>query len=450
MNPMRAASRPAAALKRRAMTLRLKTADPDFEDRFKALLAVKRETASDVNDAVAAIIAKVRAEGDSALIELTRRFDGLDLEVAGIRVAAAEIEAARAKIDAKTLAALELAHERILDHHKRQLPSDDRYTDATGVELGNRWTPVSSVGLYVPGGTASYPSSVLMNAVPAKVARVKRVVMVVPAQKGVLNPLVLVAASLAGVDEIYRVGGAQAIAALAYGTESIAPVAKIVGPGNAYVAAAKRQVYGQVGIDMVAGPSEVVVIADRENDPAWIAADLLAQAEHDEAAQSILITADASFAEDVVAAVETELSTLPREATARASWRDYGAVILVRSLDEAPALADRLAPEHLEIATSDPEALAARVNDAGAIFVGRYTPEVIGDYVAGTNHVLPTARSARFASGLSVLDFVKRTSILKLDAESLAALGPAAMTLAEAEGLEAHRRSVAVRLNPRD
>ena len=450
MNPMRAASRPAAALKRRAMTLRLKTADPDFEDRFKALLAVKRETASDVNDAVAAIIAKVRAEGDSALIELTRRFDGLDLEVAGIRVAAAEIEAARAKIDAKTLAALELAHERILDHHKRQLPSDDRYTDATGVELGNRWTPVSSVGLYVPGGTASYPSSVLMNAVPAKVARVKRVVMVVPAQKGVLNPLVLVAASLAGVDEIYRVGGAQAIAALAYGTESIAPVAKIVGPGNAYVAAAKRQVYGQVGIDMVAGPSEVVVIADRENDPSWIAADLLAQAEHDEAAQSILITADASFAEDVVAAVETELSTLPREATARASWRDYGAVILVRSLDEAPALADRLAPEHLEIATSDPETLAARVNDAGAIFVGRYTPEVIGDYVAGTNHVLPTARSARFASGLSVLDFVKRTSILKLDAESLAALGPAAMTLAQAEGLEAHRRSVAIRLNPRD
>jgi histidinol dehydrogenase len=432
------------------MTLRLKTADPDFEDRFKALLALKRETASDVNDAVAAIIAKVRAEGDSALIELTRRFDGLDLEVAGIRVAAAEIEAACAKIDAKTLAALELAHERILDHHKRQLPSDDRYTDATGVELGNRWTPVSSVGLYVPGGTASYPSSVLMNAVPAKVARVKRVVMVVPAQKGVLNPLVLVAASLAGVDEIYRVGGAQAIAALAYGTQSIAPVAKIVGPGNAYVAAAKRQVYGQVGIDMVAGPSEVVVIADGENDPAWIATDLLAQAEHDEAAQSILITDDASFAEDVVAAVETELSTLPREATARASWRDYGAVILVRSLDEAPALADRLAPEHLEIATSDPETLAARINDAGAIFVGRYTPEVIGDYVAGTNHVLPTARSARFASGLSVLDFVKRTSILKLDAESLAALGPAAMTLAQAEGLEAHRRSVAIRLNPRD
>jgi histidinol dehydrogenase len=432
------------------MTLKLKTTDPDFEERFATLLAVKRETASDVNHAVTAIIAKVRAEGDSALIELTKRFDGLDLKPAGIRVKAADIEAARVKIEAKTLAALELAHERILDHHSRQLPRDDRYTDATGVELGNRWTPVGSAGLYVPGGTASYPSSVLMNAVPANVARVKRIVMVVPAQKGTLNPLVLVAASLAGVDEIYRIGGAQAIAALAYGTESIAPVAKIVGPGNAYVAAAKRQVYGQVGIDMVAGPSEVVVIADRENDPAWIAADLLAQAEHDEAAQSILITDDASFAEDVVAAVESALLTLPREATARASWRDYGAVIVVRNLDEAPALADRLAPEHLEIATSDPERLAARINDAGAIFVGRYTPEVIGDYVAGTNHVLPTARSARFASGLSVLDFMKRTSILKLDAESLAALGPAAMTLAEAEGLEAHRRSVAIRLNPRE
>ena len=432
------------------MTFKLKTTDRDFEDRFAALLAVKREQASDVNEVVAAIIAKVRAEGDSALVELTKRFDGLDLKTAGIRVKAAEIETARAKIDGKTLAALELAHERILDHHSRKLPSDERYTDATGVELGNRWTPVASAGLYVPGGTASYPSSVLMNAVPAKVARVKRIVMVVPAQKGTLNPLVLVAASLAGVDEIYRVGGAQAIAALAYGTESIAPVAKIVGPGNAYVAAAKRQVYGQVGIDMVAGPSEVVVIADRENDPAWIAADLLAQAEHDEAAQSILITDDASFAEDVVAAVESALLTLPREATARASWRDHGAVILVKSLDDAPALADRLAPEHLEIATSDPERLAARINDAGAIFVGRYTPEVIGDYVAGTNHVLPTARSARFASGLSVLDFMKRASILKLDAESLAALGPAAMTLAEAEGLEAHRRSVAIRLNPRD
>ena len=450
MSPARAASRPAAALKRVVMTLRLNTADSDFEDRFKALLAMKREQAIDVNDAVAAIIAKVRAEGDAALVELTERFDGLDLRTAGIKVGAAEIEAARSKIDAKTLAALELAHERILDHHKRQLPAEDRYIDATGVEIGQRWTPVASAGLYVPGGTASYPSSVLMNAVPAKVARVKRIVMVVPARKGALNPLVLVAASLAGVDEIYRIGGAQAIAALAYGTESIAPVAKIVGPGNAYVAAAKRQVYGQVGIDMVAGPSEVVVIADRENDPAWIASDLLAQAEHDAAAQSILITDDAAFAGAVIEAVEAALIRLPREGIARASWRDYGAVILVGSLDEAPSLADRLAPEHLEIATEEPDALAARVSDAGAIFVGRYTPEVIGDYVAGSNHVLPTSRSARFASGLGVLDFMKRSSTLKLDADSLAALGPAAMALAEAEGLDAHRRSVAIRLNRRD
>jgi histidinol dehydrogenase len=353
-------------------------------------------------------------------------------------------------VDAKTLAALKLAHDRILDHHRRQLPSDDRYKDAQGVELGSRWTPVSSVGLYVPGGTASYPSSVLMNALPAKVASVPRVIMVVPAPKGVLNPLVLVAAELAGISEIYRVGGAQAIAALAYGTESILPVAKVVGPGNAYVAAAKRQVFGQVGIDMIAGPSEVVVIADKDNDPAWIASDLLAQAEHDEAAQAILITDDEGFARAVEKAVEAELAMLPRAATARASWKDYGAVILVDRLDDAPSILDRLAPEHLEIATRDPEALAARIKDAGAIFIGRYTPEVIGDYVAGTNHVLPTARSARFASGLSVLDFMKRTSILKLDPESLASLGPAAMVLAEAEGLDAHRRSVAIRLNPRD
>jgi histidinol dehydrogenase len=432
------------------MALWLTSGDADFEDRFLGLLALKREQAQDVNDKVASIIARVREEGDDALIDLTKTYDALDLRKAGIKITPAEIEAARAKVDAKTLAALTLAHGRILDHHRRQLPKDDRYKDALGVELGSRWTPVSSVGLYVPGGTASYPSSVLMNAVPAKVAGVPRIVMVVPAQKGALNPLVLVAAQLAGVDEIYRVGGAQAIAALAYGTKSIPPVAKIVGPGNAYVAAAKRQVFGKVGIDMVAGPSEVVVIADHDNDPAWIASDLLAQAEHDEAAQAILITDDAGFARAVEQAVEAELAMLPRAATARASWKDYGAVILVKSLDEAPAIADRLAPEHLEIATRDADAMAARVHDAGAVFIGRYTPEVIGDYVAGTNHVLPTARSARFASGLSVLDFMKRTSILKLNAESLAALGPAAMTLAEAEGLDAHRRSVAIRLNPRD
>ncbi|HET9273951.1 MAG TPA: histidinol dehydrogenase [Methyloceanibacter sp.] len=432
------------------MAVWLKTADPDFEDRFAALLAEKREQAADVNDQVAAIVARVRAEGDAALYDLTLRFDGLDLHEAGLRVSESEIEAADAKVDKRTREALQVAHDRILAHHQRQLPKDDSYKDALGVELGTRWTPVGSAGLYVPGGTASYPSSVLMNALPAKVAGVPRVVMVVPAPKGALNPLVLVAAKLAGISEIYRVGGAQAIAALAYGTESIAPVAKIVGPGNAYVAAAKRQVFGQVGIDMVAGPSEVVVIADCHNDPAWIAADLLAQAEHDAAAQAILITDDAAFARAVEQAVEAELAVLPRADTARASWRDFGAIVEVRSLDEAPAIADRLAPEHLEIATRDPDALAGQVRDAGAIFIGRYTPEVIGDYVAGSNHVLPTARSARYASGLSVHDFMKRTSLLKLDANSLAALGPAAMTLAEAEGLDAHRRSVAIRLNPRD
>jgi histidinol dehydrogenase len=432
------------------MARRLNSADPEFEDGFTALLAAKREQAVDVNDAVAAIIARVRDEGDAALAALTLAFDKLDLAKIGLKVTGAEIAAARGQVDKTTLGALELAHDRILDHHKRQVPQDDVYTDRQGVELGTRWTPVASVGLYVPGGTASYPSSVLMNAVPAKVAGVKRIVMTVPAPSGALNPLVLAAAELAGVHEIYRVGGAQAIAALAYGTETIAPVVKIVGPGNAYVAAAKRQVFGQVGIDMVAGPSEVVVIADKDNDPAWIASDLLAQAEHDTAAQAILIADDADFARAVEQAVEAELKVLPRAATARASWQDFGAVILVRSLDEAPALVDRLAPEHLEVATGDADALAARFNNAGAIFIGRHTPEVIGDYVAGSNHVLPTARSARFASGLGVLDFMKRTSTLKLDPDSLAALGPAAMTLAEAEGLDAHRRSVAIRLNPRD
>jgi histidinol dehydrogenase len=427
----------------------LKTTDPDFEERFTALLAQKREQAADVNAAVADIIARVRKAGDQALTDLTLAYDALDLRKAGIRVPQDEIAAARAKVDTATLAALQLAHDRILAHHQRQLPKDDIYKDALGVELGTRWTPVASAGLYVPGGTASYPSSVLMNAVPAKVAGVERIVMVVPAPKGVLNPLVLAAAELAGISEIHRVGGAQAIAALAYGTETIAPVVKIVGPGNAYVAAAKRQVFGLVGIDMVAGPSEVVVIADANNDPAWIASDLLAQAEHDEAAQAILITDDEGFARAVQQAIEAELAVLPRADTARASWRDFGATIVVNSLAEAPALADRLAPEHLEIATDDADALAVRVRDAGAIFIGRHTPEVIGDYVAGSNHVLPTARSARFASGLGVLDFMKRTSILKLDADSLAALGPAAMALAEAEGLDAHRRSVAIRLNPR-
>jgi histidinol dehydrogenase len=429
------------------MALWLKTSAGDFEPRFRELLTAKRDSAPDVEAAVAEIVARVREEGDAALIDLTARYDRVDLRACGMVVSAEEIARARESVDAETFAALKLAHDRILNHHCRQLPENDRYTDAQGVELGTRWTPVESVGLYVPGGTASYPSSVLMNAVPAKVAKVARIAMVVPTPDGVLNPLVLAAAELAGVTEIYRLGGAQAIAALAYGTETVTPVVKIVGPGNAYVAAAKRLVFGTVGIDMVAGPSEVVVVADADNDPAWIAADLLAQAEHDTAAQSILITDDADFARAVEAAIEAGLTELPRGQVARESWQRFGAIILVDSLDEAPAIVDRLAPEHLEIAVSEPERIGDRIHNAGAIFLGRYTPEVIGDYVSGSNHVLPTSRSARFASGLGVLDFMKRTSLLKLDAGSLKTLGPPAMTLARAEGLEAHRRSVAIRLN---
>ncbi|MEG6508598.1 histidinol dehydrogenase [Methyloligella sp. 2.7D] len=431
------------------MALWLDNSETDFEARFAELLAAKRESSADVNDAVAKIIADVRKDGDAALIELSKRFDRIDLEQAGLRITADEIAAAKRQSDDTTLAALKIAHDRILDHHKRQRPESDRYRDDLGVELGSRWTAVESAGLYVPGGTAAYPSSVLMNAVPAKVAGVPRLVMVVPSPDGALNPLVLAAAEMAGVDEIYRIGGAQAVAALAYGTETIAPVVKIVGPGNAYVAAAKRQVFGTVGIDMIAGPSEVLVIADNGNDPSWIAADLLAQAEHDTAAQSILITDDAEFAREVEQAVQDQLKTLPRAETAQASWDEFGAIILVKDLEEAPALADRIAAEHLEIATGDPDALADKIRNAGAMFLGRYTPEVIGDYVAGSNHVLPTARSARFASGLGVLDFMKRTSLLKLDVDALEALAPAAMTLAEAEGLDAHARSVGIRTNRR-
>jgi histidinol dehydrogenase len=429
------------------MAIRLDSSSPDFEQRFTTLLAAKREVSEDVDQAVRGIVGRVRAEGDKALIELSKQFDRIDLDRTGIRVPEAEIEAAAAGIDTETRAALELAHERIRAHHERQMPKDERYTDALGVELGWRWSAVPAVGLYVPGGSAAYPSSVLMNAVPARVAGVERVVITVPSPGGGLNPLVLAAAKLAGVNEIYRVGGAQAVAALAYGTETIRPVAKIVGPGNAYVAAAKRQVFGTVGIDMIAGPSEVLVIADADNDPDWIAADLLAQAEHDTAAQSILITDDPALAETVERAVERQVERLPRRETASASWRDFGAVIVLPSLDDAPALANRIAAEHVELAVADPEALADRITNAGAIFLGRHTPEVIGDYVGGSNHVLPTARSARFSSGLSVLDFVKRTSILKLGPEQLRALAPAAIRLAEAEGLDAHARSVAIRLN---
>ncbi|MEC5322795.1 histidinol dehydrogenase [Aurantimonas sp. A3-2-R12] len=429
------------------MPSRLTSTDADFEAKFRALLGAKRESAADVDDAVRAIVARVRAEGNAALIDLTRRFDGLDLTAETLRVESDEIDAAFAATAPETLAALRTAHERITSHHERQRPKDDRYVDAIGVELGSRWTAVESVGLYVPGGQASYPSSVLMNAVPAKVAGVERIAMTVPAMRGALNPLVLAAAKICGIDEIYRLGGAQAVAAFAYGTQTIPPVAKIVGPGNAYVAAAKRQVFGTVGIDMIAGPSEILVIADGANDPDWIAADLLSQAEHDAAAQSILITDDGDFADAVEAAVERQLRLLSRGETAAASWRDHGAIIRVASLDEAPALSDRIAPEHLELAVEEPEALFAKVRNAGAVFLGRHTPEVIGDYVGGSNHVLPTARSARFSSGLSVLDFVKRTSILKLGPEQLRALGPAAIELARVEGLDAHGRSVAIRLN---
>ncbi len=428
------------------MPMRLESSAAGFEASFKELLAQKREVSADVDTAVRAIIADVRARGDAALIELSQKFDSVDLAKLGIRVSAAEVDAAVAQCSPETLAALTFARDRIQEHHARQLPSDDRYRDASGVELGHRWTAVESVGLYVPGGLASYPSSVLMNAVPAKVAGVPRIVMVVPSPRGELNPLVLAAARLAGVEEIYRIGGAHAVAALAYGTQTIAPVVKIVGPGNAWVAAAKRQVFGTVGIDSIAGPSEVLVIADKNNNPEWIAADLLAQAEHDTAAQSILMTDDAAFARDVEAAVERQLKTLTRGNIAGESWNMFGATIVLKSLEEAPALADRIAAEHLEIATADCEDMAKRIRNAGAIFLGAMTPEVIGDYVSGSNHVLPTARSARFSSGLGVLDYMKRTSLLKLDGGALAALGPAAMTLARAEGLEAHRRSVEVRL----
>ena len=420
---------------------------PDFAARFRVFLDAKREASLDVEQTVRAIIADVVARGDAALIDYTRKFDRIDLAKAGLRVSAAEIDAAEQACDPQALSALKLARDRIEAYHRRQLPKDDRFTDSLGVELGSRWTAVEAAGLYVPGGTAAYPSSVLMNAIPAKVAGCPRLVMVVPSPDGKLVPLVLAAAKLAGVDEVYRVGGALAVAALAYGTETIAPVAKIVGPGNAWVAAAKRLVFGKVGIDMIAGPSEVLILADRTGNPDWIAADLLAQAEHDVSAQSILITDDAALATQVEKAVAAQLQTLPRVEVASASWRDFGAIIKVPRLADAIPLVDRLAPEHLEIASADADALAARIRNAGAIFIGAHTPEAIGDYVAGSNHVLPTARSARFSSGLGVLDFMKRTSLLKCGPEQLRALGPAAIALGEAEGLGAHARSVAIRLN---
>ncbi len=425
---------------------RLVSTAPDFGDRFAALLAARDAEAANVDSVVAAILEDVRRRGDAAVVEYTNRFDRVSLTPERLRVARAEIDQAVAAVPAKTVAALKLAARRIRDYHRRQMPKGLSYRDAAGLRLGARWTPIAAAGLYVPGGTAAYPSSVLMNAIPAKVAGVRRLVVTVPAPDGRLNPLVLAAARIAGVDEIYRIGGAQAVAALAYGTATIAAVDKITGPGNAYVAAAKRMVFGVVGIDLIAGPSEVVIVTDRQTDPRWIAADLLAQAEHDAAAQSVLITDDAGFADVVATAVEAELRTLPRAAIAAESWRRHGAIIVVRKLGEAAALIDRLAPEHLQLAVKKPETLAKAVRHAGAIFLGRHAPEALGDYLAGPNHVLPTSGTARFSSGLGVFDFLKRTSLIGCEPAGLARLGPATMALAEAEGLEAHRRSIAVRL----
>ncbi len=431
------------------MPVRLVNTDSNFEQRFSELLAAKREVSADVNETVASIVNNVRINGDSALIDYTRQFDRMSVECEQLQISSDEITEAFEQIDIKTLDALELARDRIYAHHGRQKPENDRYEDAMGVELGTRWTAIQSVGIYVPGGTASYPSSVLMNTIPAKVAGVGRVAMVVPTPDGIINPLVLAAARLADVDEIYRVGGAQAIAALAYGTKTIAPVTKIVGPGNAWVAAAKRQVFGVVGIDMIAGPSEILVVADANNNPDWIAMDLLAQAEHDVSAQSILITDDVDFADQVAISVERQVITLPRNEIAKASWLKYGAIIVVDDFENSILLIDAIAAEHLEIATRNPDALFERITNAGAVFLGSHTPEAVGDYVAGSNHVLPTARSARFSSGLSVLDYMKRTSILRCGPEQLSKIGPAAIALAEAEGLQAHGRSISMRINQR-
>jgi histidinol dehydrogenase len=428
------------------MPVRLDMRAADFDAGFARLLTSKREISEDVDAAVAAIITDVRVRGDAALTDYSRKFDRVDVAKQGLAITRGEIDAAVNACEPRALKALELAHDRVLVYHQKQKPADVRFVDALGVELGWRWRAIDAVGLYVPGGAASYPSSVVMNAVPARVAGCARIVMVAPTPDGRVNPLVLAAARICGVEEIYRLGGAQAIAALAYGTRTIAPVAKIVGPGNAYVAAAKRRVFGQVGIDMIAGPSEIVVLADSSADPEFAAADLLAQAEHDEAAQAILICDNADFAASIVQSLESQLASLPRAKIAGASWRDFGAVIIAPTLRDAIPLVDRLAPEHLEIIARDADELCEAVHNAGAIFLGAFTPEAIGDYVGGSNHVLPTARSARFSSGLGVLDFLKRTSLLRCDRDSLLALGPAAVALGEAEGLHAHARSVAMRL----
>lgn len=428
------------------MPVFLDTTEPDFEIEFARLLGAKREDSPDVDDTVAGIIADVRARGDAALLDLTARFDRLELTADRLAFTPEEIAAECARVPEAERLALETAAERIRAYHVRQMPENALWTDPDGATLGWRWTPVAAAGLYVPGGLASYPSSVLMNAIPAKVAGVERLCITVPTPDGVVNPLVLLAARIAGVDEIYRLGGAQAIAALAYGTETVPPVDKITGPGNAFVAAAKRRVFGKVGIDMIAGPSEILVIADGNNDPEFVALDLLSQAEHDESAQSILVTTDAAFGRAVAAEIERQLEVLERSAIAGASWRDFGAVIVARDLDEAAALSDRVAPEHLELCVDDPMALSQKIHHAGAIFLGQWTPEAIGDYVGGPNHVLPTARSARFSSGLSVLDFLKRTTLAQMSPQALNAIGPAAEVLATSESLQAHGLSVTARL----
>lgn len=424
----------------------LATTDADFDVKFQSLLSAKREDSPDVDAVVAEIIADVRNRGDAAVLDLTARFDRLQLTADDLRLSPERIKAEIARVPEAEATALHHAADRIAAYHSRQMPTDEMWQDETGAELGWRWTPVSAAGLYVPGGLASYPSSVLMNAIPAKVAGVPRLAITVPTPDGQINPLVILAAQIAGVDEIYRIGGAQAIAALAYGTDTVAPVDKITGPGNAFVAAAKRRVFGKVGIDMIAGPSEILVIADAENDPDWIALDLLSQAEHDESAQSILVTDDAAFGRAVSAAVDARLETLERKAIAGASWRDFGAMIVARDLDEAALLSNRIAPEHLELCVTDPDDLASKITHAGAIFLGQWTPEAIGDYVGGPNHVLPTARSARFSSGLSVLDFMKRTTMARMTPASLRQIGPAAEILARSENLEAHGLSVTARL----
>ena len=431
------------------MALRLSISDTGFAQAFDALVDARREADADVSADVKAIIQDVRDHGDAAVARLTSKFDQHDLEQTGWRVDKAGSAAALEDLEASLRVSLELAALRIRDYHEGQLPENRDYMDDAGVRIGARWNAVERAGIYIPGGRAAYPSSVLMNAIPAKVAGVERIIMVTPAPGGYINPLVLAAAELAGVDEIWRIGGAQAVAALAYGTEKIAPVDVITGPGNAWVAEAKRQVFGVVGIDMVAGPSEIVVVADGKNDPDWIAADLLSQAEHDPTSQSILFTDDDRFADQVAEKIEEQLAVLATSETATTSWNDNGAIIVVDRFEQALPLVDRLAAEHLELAVDDPDALFKKVRHAGSVFLGRHTPEAIGDYVAGTNHVLPTSRSARFSSGLGVSDFIKRTSFVRCSAEGLAAIGPAAITLAEAEGLPAHALSVAIRMNRR-